>query len=205
MARRAEEFGRSFPNHPVITSTATNPIAFLPEGNHLVLSTPGVEPRGLYAAEIFLDLEPRLLRTTLRASEEIRLHIYRALSMLIPGGSVFFSMQPSDAFLQSILRGKSLITAAREIEEREAVYLPPNFLAILISSEYIAGVVQVLEQKTSLEILGPFLRRGKKTILIKVPMVRRGEITELLHQINKVQSMRKSPLMTYQINPYSLN
>ena len=205
VARRAEEFGRSFPNHLVITSTATNPIAFLPEGNHLVLSTPGVEPRGLYAAEIFLDLEPRLLRTTLRASEEIRLHIYRALSMLIPGGSVFFSLQPSDAFLQSILRGKSLITAAREIEEREAVYLPPNFLAILISSEYIAGVVQVLEQKSSLEILGPFLRRGKKTILIKVPMVRRGEITELLHQINKVQSMRKSPLMTYLINPYSLN
>jgi hypothetical protein len=53
--------------------------------------------------------------------------------------------------------------------------------------------------------LGPFVRGGKRTILLKVPMARRGEITELLLQINKVQSMRKSPLMTYQINPYSLN
>ena len=205
VARRAEEFGRSFPNHLIITSTATHPIASLPEGNHLVLSTPGVEPRGEYAAEVFLDLEHRLLRTTLRASEEIRLHIHRDLSMLVPGGSVYFSLQPSDGFLQSILRGKVLITAAREIEERNAVCLPPDFLAILISSENIEGVSQVLQQKLELDILGPFLRGGKKTILLKVPMLRRGEITQLLHQINAVQSMRKSPLMTYQINPYSLN
>jgi primosomal protein N' (replication factor Y) len=205
VARRAEEFGRSFPNHPVITSTATHPIASLPQGNHLVLSTPGVEPRGQYAAEVFLDLEHRLLRTTLRASEEIRLHIHRDLSMLVPGGSVYFSLQPSDAFLQSILRAGALVTAAREIEERDAVCLPPDFLAILISSENIEGVIQVLQQKLRLDILGPFVRGGKRTILLKVPMARRGEITELLLQINKVQSMRKSPLMTYQINPYSLN
>ena len=205
VARRAEEFGRSFPNHLVITSTATHPIAFLPQGNQLVLSTAGVEPRGEYAAEIFLDLEHRLMRTTLRASEEIRLHIHRDLSMLVPGGSVYFSLQSSDAFLQSILRGKTLVNAGREIQERDAVCLPPNFLAVLVTSENIEGVVQVLQQKLQLEILGPFLRGGKKTILLKVPMSMRGEITELLLQINKVQSMRKSPLMTYQINPYSLN
>ena len=205
VARRAEEFGRSFPNHLVLTSTATHPIAFLPEGNHLVLSTPGVEPRGQYAAEVFLDLEHRLMRTTLRASEEVRLHIHRDLSMLVPGGSVYFSLQPSDSFLQSILRGKPLVTAAREIEERGAVQLPPDYLAILISSENIDGVIQVLQQKLQLDILGPFLRGEKRTILLKVPAVRRGEITELLLQINRVQSMRKSPLMTYQINPYSLN
>lgn len=207
--RRAEEFGRSFPNHQVLTSTAAKPIAVLPEGNNLVLSTPGVEPRGNYSAEIFLDIERRLMRTTLRAGEEIRLQVNRNLSMLVPGGSAYFSLQASDAFLQSIILRKSLVSAAREIEERDGVGLPPHYLTILISGENIDGIVAIFTESfgenSALNILGPFLRAGKKTVLLKAPKHLRGEITQLLQQINKVQSARKSTLLTYQIDPYSLN
>ena len=203
--RHAEEFGRAFPRYPVITSSGLNPVPELPMGRNLVLSTPGVEPRGIYAAQVFLDLEVQLLRTTLRAKEELRLHLARNLTSLKPGGAVYFSLLPSDPFLQSILRGNSLIAAEREIEERDSVSLPPHFLAILIHGEGIESLINVLSDLPSVQMTGPFLRNKKKTLLVKAPMIDRAKLVELLSQINRVQSMRKEPLLTYQINPYSLN
>jgi len=203
--RHAEEFGRAFPGYPVVTSSGANPVPKLPDGKQLVLSTPGVEPRGVYAAQIFLDLEVQLLRTTLRAKEELRLHIMRNLTSLSPGGSVYFSLLPSDPFLQSILRGNPLLAAQREIEERDSASLPPHFLAILIHGEEIDALTNVLSELTRVQIIGPFLRNRKKTLLIKAPMADRAKLVQLLSQVNRVQSMRKEPLLTYQLNPYSLN
>ena len=203
--RRAEEFGRAFPNQSVISSSGVNPTLLLPAGKHLVLSTPGVEPRGSYAAEIFLDLEGRLLRTTLRATEELRLHLLRNLSMLAPGGSVYLALPASDVFLQSILRGNTLNTAQREITERDVVSLPPNFFSAIVSGDEIESVTKILASVSGLEIIGPFLRAGKKTILIKAPKAEAIKIVQLLVQINKVQSMRKEALLTYRLDPYSLN
>lgn len=203
--RRAEEFGRSFPRHSVLSSSATNPVSLLPDGTHLVLSTPGVEPRGEYSAVLFLDLEGRLLRTTLRATEELRLHILRTLTMLASGGEVYFALPPSDPFLQSILRGKPLGAAEREIAERDAAQLPPHFCTVLIVGERVEIVKDVLVSVAQMELLGPFLREGKKTILVKAPHESQGEIVRLLSHVNRINSMRKEPLLTYQINPYSLN
>ncbi len=203
--RRAEEFGRAFPRYSILTSSASNPIAQLPEGVHLVLSTPGVEPRGEYAAIIFLDLEGRLLRTTLRATEELRLHICRSLSMLRHGEDAYFALPPSDPFLQSILRGKPLGAAEREVDERDGVHLPPNYCALLVSGERVENVKVLLANVSQIELLGPFLREGKKTILVKAPLESQLEIVRLLSHVNRVNSMRKEPLLSYQINPYSLN
>lgn len=203
--RRAEEFGRAFPNQSVISSSGVNPTLLLPEGKHLVLSTPGVEPRGRYAAEIFLDLEGRLLRTTLRATEELRLHLLRTLTMLTPGGSVYLALPASDVFLQSILRRNTLNTTQREISERDAVLLPPNFFSAIVSGEEIESASKILSSISGVEIVGPFVRGGKKTILIKAPRTESKKIVQLLVQINKVQSMRKESLLTYRLDPYSLN
>ena len=203
--RRAEEFGRAFPRYPIITSSATNSVSQLADGAHLVLSTPGVEPRGEYAAIIFLDLEGRLLRTTLRATEELRLHILRTLSMLRGGGEAYFALPPSDPFLQSILRGKPLGAAEREVTERDAAHLPPDYCAVIISGERVENLKDVLSIVLRIELLGPFLRNGKKTILVKAPLESQGEIVQLLSHVNRVNSMRKEPLLAYQINPYSLN
>ena len=205
VVRKAEEFGRAFPRYPIITSSGTNPVAFLPEGNQLVLSTPGVEPRGRYSAIIFLDLERRLLRTTLRATEELRLHVMRTLTMLDTGGSVFLSLPSSDNFLQSIFRANSLVAATREIEERDAVNLPPNSFSALISGLEVESAVKVLSQISDVSILGPFIRKDKKTFLIKAPQATRTKIIAMLKQINRVQSMRKEPLLSYELEPYSLN
>ncbi|MEJ0014636.1 MAG: hypothetical protein WDN07_03575 [Actinomycetota bacterium] len=203
--RKAEEFGRSFPRYPVITSTGSHPVPLLPDGNHLVVSTPGVEPRGSYSAMIFLNLEQRLLRTTLRATEELRHHVLRTLTMLKPGGDVYFELQSSDAFLQSLLRTNPLSAALREIEERDVVQLPPNSFSALVSGIQLESVIKVLAGRTDLSILGPFIRQGLKTIVIKAPRGSRSEIIGLLNQINRIQSMRKEPLISYQLEPYSLN
>jgi len=205
VVRKAEEFGSAFSRYPIITSSGINPVLLLPPGNHLVLSTAGVEPRGGYSAMIFLDLEGRLLRTTLRATEELRLHVMRTLTMLRPGGNVFFALQQSDNFLQSILRASPLIAATREIAERDAVKLPPNSFSILISGLEIESTIKVLSQIQKVTILGPFLRKDKKTFMIKGSREKRSEVVELLKQINRIQSMRKEPLLSYQLEPYSLN
>jgi len=205
VTRKAEEFGRSFPRYSILASSAAHPISALPDGTHLVISTPGVEPRGEYAAIVFLDLEGRLLRTTLRATEELRLHILRTLSMVARGGETYFALPPSDAFLQSILRGKPLGAAEREISERDAAQLPPRFCTVLIHGERAESLKEVLSPVAQIELLGPFLREGKKTILVKAPSKSLAEIVLLLSHVNRINSMRKEPLLTYQINPYSLN
>ena len=205
VVRKSEEFGRSFSRFPIITSSGDNPVLLLPQGNHLVLSTAGVEPRGNYSAMIFLDLEGRLLRTTLRATEELRLHVMRTLTMLEPGGDVFFALQQSDNFLQSILRANPLIAATREIADRDAVKLPPNSFSVLISGLEIESTIKVLSQIQNVTILGPFLRKDKKTFMIKGSREKRSEVVEMLKQINRIQSMRKEPLLSYQLEPYSLN
>jgi primosomal protein N' (replication factor Y) len=205
VVRKAEEFGRAFSRYPIVTSSGTNPVALLPGGNHLVLSTPGVEPRGRYSAMIFLDMERRLLRTTLRATEELRLHVMRTLTMLNPGGNVYLSLPPTDNFLQSIFRANPFLAAVREIEERDSVKLPPNSFSVLISGLEVEAAIKVLSQISDVSILGPLIRKGKKTYLIKAPRANQSEIVSSLKQINKIQSMRKEPLLSYELEPYSLN
>jgi hypothetical protein len=75
------------------------------------------------------------MRTTLRATEELRLQIMRTLSMLHPGGAAYLDLAPAESFLQSILRGSPLLAAEREIEERSAAAFAPKFLTIVISGE----------------------------------------------------------------------
>ena len=203
--RRAEEFGKAFANHSVIHSSAQNPVHLLPEGKHLVLSTPGVEPRGIYSAQIFLDLEGWLMRTTLRTTEEVRAHLLRNLAMIMPGGDVFIDLQPADSFLQSILRSNLLLAAERELEERDGACFLPHFTNILLFGEPLEMVERVLAALPEVEILGPFLRNGKKAALIKAPRFQESAVVELLRAFNRVRSMRKEGLLTYQINPYSLN
>ena len=203
--RRADEYGKAFPGVSIIASSADTPTLKLPEGSHLVLSTPGVEPRGIYEAIVFLDLEYRLLRTTLRASEEMRLHIMRSLTMLNSNGSVHYELLPSDPFLQSILRGNLLIATSREIEERDAVHLAPHYSSIILSSEDLLGAERVLSELSEVEIVGPFVRNKRNSLLLKVHNSKRNEVVKLLTQVNRVRSLRREPLLTYQIDPYSLN
>jgi primosomal protein N' (replication factor Y) len=203
--RRAEEFGKAFSNYPVIHSSAQHVVTTLPTGNHLVLSTPGVEPRGDYAAIIFLDLEGRLMRTTLRATEELRLQIMRTLSMLHPGGAAYLDLAPAESFLQSILRGSPLLAAEREIEERSAAAFAPKFLNIVISGEPLESAKKVLEATSEVSVIGPFLKGERASLLVKAPKEKRADIIALLRGFNRVQSMRKEGLLSFQINPYSLN
>ena len=146
-----------------------------------------------------------MLRTTLRASEEIRLHIMRSLTMLKPGGAVHYELLPSDPFLQSILRGNLLNATLREVEERDAVHLPPHYASIIVTSEDLLSTERVLSDLSYMEIVGPFIRNKRNSLLLKVHNSKRDEVVKLLTQVNRVRSLRKEPLLSYQIDPYSLN
>jgi len=54
-------------------------------------------------------------------------------------------------------------------------------------------------------VIGPFQRNGRKSALIKVPKAEENVVIERLQSLNRLQSMRKEGLLTYLINPYSLN
>lgn len=203
--RKGEEYGKAFPKNSIIVSTADSSVPLLPIGNHLVISTPGVEPRGTYSAIIFLDLEYRLARTTLRAAEELRLQLFRSLTMLESTGSAFLSLPQSSDFFQSILRSRPLQAANREIAERDIVKLPPHYLTVLISDGDIEVLNRVMASIQEISIVGPFMRSTHKTLLLKSRSEDRSEVAMRLLEINKVRSLRKEPLMSYRIDPYSLN
>jgi primosomal protein N' (replication factor Y) len=203
--RKAEEFGRAFPAYPVIVSSGSSPVSQLPEGRHLVLSTPGVEPRGIYEAVIFLDLEGRLGRTSLRASEELRLHLFRTLSMVKGSGSLYFALESSHNFLQSILRFSSLYSAERELVDRLDAHLPPNYCTFLLLGDSVSKARKLFEKSSQAELIGPFERQGRKALLLKCPSAMRDEVVGLLRSTNKVLSLRKEPLITFYCDPYSLN
>jgi primosomal protein N' (replication factor Y) len=208
VARRAEEYGRAFPGRSVIHSSAESPVQFLAEGKHLVLSTPGLEPRGIYSAIIFLDIEARLLRTTLRAQEDLRLQIQRTLSMIERGGDVYIDLPPAEPFLQSVLRHNPLLAAQRELDSRSEAGFLPTQVNIVLSGDGLDGLdgaKRVVSPIVGIETVGPFLRGGKESLLIKAPRERRSELINVLRSLNRVQSMRKEGLLTYQIDPYSLN
>ena len=129
----------------------------------------------------------------------------RSLTMLAPNGVVHYDLPPSDPFLQSILRGNVLSATTREMEERDAVHLPPHFGSVVLTSDDLLGAQRVLEEFSDIEIIGPFMRNKRSSLLIKVKGSRKGELIKLLTQVNRVRSLRKEPLITYQIDPYSLN
>ena len=203
--RKAEEFGRSFPNYPVVMSNAAYPVDQIENVGSLVIATPGMEPIGSYMAQIFLGLEGRLLRTTLRSTEEVRLHLLKTMTMLNPKGKVYLDVLSSDALFQSMILGNPHLAANKELIFRDEAELPPHWFALLVYGTDVKQVVNVLQTQPNIKILGPFVRRGVETILVKGPFSHRDKTVSTLHQINKVQSARKKPLFAYQVDPYSLN
>jgi hypothetical protein len=125
--------------------------------------------------------------------------------MLHPGGAAYLDLAPAESFLQSILRGSPLLAAEREIEERSAAAFAPKFLNIVISGEPLESAKKVLEAMSEVSVIGPFLKGERASLLVKAPKEKRADIIALLRGFNRVQSMRKEGLLSFQINPYSLN
>jgi primosomal protein N' (replication factor Y) len=213
--RFAEEIGRSFPNHVVIQSTASDPRDGVSSDPALVISTPGVEPiaESGYAAVVILQVD-RFLSSSASNGVERAYSNFFAASALISDTGVIALVHDDGAPITSALTTWNPATISkREIEQRISLQLPPISCAVLVlgdSSELIrlkSALESAKEESRapkSLRVYGPTSGESAKLTLLIDPS-EQIELVSLLREINKRRAISKKPLLAYRVNPYSLD
>jgi primosomal protein N' (replication factor Y) (superfamily II helicase) len=171
--RTAEELGRAFPGVPVRTSGSGSVLATVDDQPALVIATPGAEPvaAGGYAAAVLLDGWMLLSRPDLRAAEEA-LRRWLAAAALVRGASRqgrAVVVAPAELrAVQALLRWQPRWHAARELEERRQLHLPPagRMAAVTGGRVAVAELLDAVDLPPDAEILGP------------VPVIRRGAVPD---------------------------
>ncbi|WP_090030998.1 primosomal protein N' [Cellulomonas marina] len=163
--RTAEELGRAFPGVPVRVSGARSAggvLARVPDRPALVVSTPGAEPvaDGGYAAAVLLDAAVLTSWPGLRSAEEAVRRWLSAAALVRPasaGGVVQLVGDAAERPTQALVRWDPAGLAARELDERSALALPPAVRTALVegSRDAVAAVLARLALPASAEVLGP--------------------------------------------------
>lgn len=127
--RTAEELGRAFPGHAVITSSGESIKTTVADSPALVVATVGAEPvaAGGYAAALLLDGNSLLRRESLRAGEDTVRRWFNAASLVRPageGGLVVITADDTTA-TGALLRWDAPGYASRELALRKELNLPP--------------------------------------------------------------------------------
>lgn len=127
--RTAEELGRAFPGHAVVTSSGEHVKATVPDAPALVVATVGAEPvaDGGYAAGLLLDGNSLLRRENLRAGEDTVRRWFNAAALVRPaheGGLVVVTADDTTA-TGALVRWDAPGYASRELELRKELQLPP--------------------------------------------------------------------------------
>ncbi|MCP2265436.1 replication restart DNA helicase PriA [Promicromonospora thailandica] len=144
-ARTAEELGRAFTGVPVRLSSASAPAGVLdsvPATPALVVATPGAEPvaaRG-YAAALLLDAAVMTGGTGLAAGTEA-LHRWLAAASLVrpgPHGQVLLVGDGAPGPTQALVRWDPAGFAARELDERAELHLPPAVRVAAVTGDRAA-------------------------------------------------------------------
>lgn len=131
--RTAEELGRAFAGHPVLTSGAGQVLASVPDKSALVIATPGAEPvaeQG-YAAALLLDAWALLDRPALDAGPEALRRWLGAAALVRPGGNggsvvvVGAPLESAAPAVEALVRWDPVWLAQQELTERQTLGLPP--------------------------------------------------------------------------------
>ncbi len=170
--RTAEELGRAFPGVPVRTSGSGEVLAAVGSEPALVIATPGAEPvaDGRYAACLLLDAWALLERASLDAAQEALRRWTGAAALTRgsdEGGLVVLAGAPSHTTLppvEALVRWDPAWLAARELEERESLALPPAAVMAQVVGPRAAVLAALAkgDLDPSVERLGPlpFRRRS---------------------------------------------
>lgn len=168
--RTAEELGRAFPGAPVITSSADQVKATVPDARALVVSTVGAEPvaENGYAAALLLDGDSLLRRESLRAGEDAVRRWFNAAALVRPsteGGLVVITADDAAA-VGALLRWDSGGYAQRELSLRRELHLPPavRIASITGGRTAVGHFVEAVEQR--LAGLGIVLRTAGPAPLV---------------------------------------
>jgi len=205
--RTAEELGRAFPGAPVRSSVGDHVLGEVAAGRQLVVATPGAEPvaDGGYGAALLLDGWALLGRDDLRAGEEALRRWLNAAALVRPaaaGGKVVVVAPGELRPVQALLRWRPGWHAARELEDRRALHLPPaaRLAAVTGPPAAVSDLLAHCELPGVAEVLGPVPspRRSNheepaERLLIRVPRRDAAQLATTLHAAAAVRSARKSP------------
>lgn len=215
--RFAEEIGRSFPNQLVIQSTANEPRDFVGNEPALVISTPGVEPiaQSGYAAVVILQVDRFLSSSASNGVERAYANFFAASALLSDSGVIALVHDDGAPIISALTTWNPATISKREIEQRISLQLPPISNAVLViadSSELIKlkSALESAKQESrapnSLRVYGPTASGGdgmKLTLL--VDPIDLLELVGLMREINKRRAISKKPMLSYRVNPYSLD
>ncbi len=168
--RTAEELGRAFPGVPVERSGAGTVLERVGARPRLVVATPGAEPvaDGGYAVALLLDAWALLDRPTLPAGEEALRRWLGAAALVAAasdGGRVVLAGAPLHATVpavEALVRWDPGWFAARELEERQELSLPPAARVATVTGrrEVVEAAVGELGLPPSAAVLGPLPHRS---------------------------------------------
>ena len=215
--RFAEEIGRSFPNQLVVQSTANDPRDFVGSEPALVISTPGVEPVAQhgYSAVVLLQVDRFLSASDSNGVERAYSFFFAASALISPTGVVALVHDDGAAIVSALATWNPATIAKREIEQRIQLQLPPITGAVLVLAESaeLARLKRALETAKeegrapkSLRVYGPSAStadEAKVTLLIDPS--EQLELVSLLREINKRRTISKKSLLSFRVNPYTLD
>ena len=204
--RTAEEFGRAFPDHQVVTSGGDAVLDTAPPGRTIVLATPGAEPPvpGGYDVVVLLDTWLMLARDDVRVVEEAHRRWFNALALGAPGATAVVVGDPT--MLQALVRADPVGLAVRELGERRETRMPP--VGRLASIEGDIEVIAELAARpwtSSTDVLGPVPVDPRdptlSRLVLRAPRREGAELARLLAQVASERSAAKLPGVRIQVDP----
>jgi len=205
--RTAEEIGRAIPKIAILVSSGNKQISSLPSGRHIVISTAGSEPNGVYSSVVMLDGEKIFNRPSLRAEELAKFHWFSLLSKASNSAEIFVSLPNHHPSVQCLLRGDSLANAASELSSRDKAKLPPFYrVAVVIGDKpEISKFAENLRNDKTYEITGPItIDSYQSKLLIRVKLTEGSLLVDLLDDVIKVQALKRRKIFSIRFDPFDL-
>ena len=205
--RTAEEIGRANPKVAILVSFGNKQITTVPSGRHIVVSTAGSEPNGVYSSVIMLDGEKIFNRPSLRAEELAKFHWFSLLNKANDSAEIFLSLPNHHPSVQCLLRGDSLANAASELNNREKAKLPPFYrVAVVIGDKpEISKFAENLRNDKTYEITGPIaIDSYQSKLLIRVKLAEGSLLVDLLDDVTKVQALKRRKIFNIRFDPFDL-
>jgi len=205
--RTAEEIGRAIPKIAILVSSGNKQISSVPSGRHIVVSTAGSEPNGVYSSIVMLDGEKIFNRPSLRAEELAKFHWFSLLSKASNSAEIFLSLPNHHPSVQCLLKGDSLANAASELSSRDKAKLPPFYrVAVVIGDKpEISKFAENLRNDKTYEITGPItIDSYQSKLLIRVKLAEGSLLVDLLDDVIKVQALKRRKIFSIRFDPFDL-
>jgi primosomal protein N' (replication factor Y) len=205
--RTAEEIGRANPKVSILISSGNKQISNVPGGRHIVVSTAGSEPNGVYSSVVMLDGEKSFNRPSLRAEEIARFHWFSLLSKASESAEIFLSLPNHHPSVQCLLKGDSLANATSELISRDMAKLPPFYrVAVVIGDKpEISKFAENLRNNKTYEVTGPIkIDSYQSKLLIRVKLAEGSLLVDLLDDVTKVQALKRRKIFSIRFDPFDL-